>query len=93
MGDEQEAPPVRVATVPSQEAGLRARHQLGRVLLMLALLDIGVVLLVVGLAVARGALGLTSQQFLFAAVGGVGLILAVRVVMAVRLRRRKGALW
>jgi hypothetical protein len=74
------------------EADLRARRQLRGVLLTLALLDIGVVLLVIGLAEARGLLGLTTPELLLTILGGVSLILAIRVFLAVRLRRRSGDL-
>jgi hypothetical protein len=74
------------------EADLRARRQLRGVLLTLALLDTGVVLLVIGLAEARGLLGLTTPELLLTILGGVSLILAIRVFLAVRLRRRSGDL-
>jgi len=61
-------------------------------LLTLAGLDAGVVILVLALAEARSPLGLTSPELLLSIVGGVGLILLVRVLLAVRLRRRSGNL-
>jgi len=79
------------APTPS-EAGREARHQLGRVLLALALLDTGVLIAVVLLAVARDLFGLTTAEFLSMVLGAVGTVLAVRVGLAVRLKRRSGSL-
>ncbi len=78
---------------PSEVATRRARRQLRAVLLTLAGLDAGVVILVLGLAEARSLLGLTTPELLLSILGGVGLILVVRVLLAVRLRRRSGNLW
>lgn len=51
-------------------------------------MDVSVILVVVGLAEARSALGLTTDEFLASLLGGAGLILAARVALAVRLRPR-----
>jgi hypothetical protein len=77
----------------SEAARRRARRQLRAVLLTLAGLDAGVVILVLALAEARSSLGLTTPELLLSIVGGVGLVLVVRVLLAVRLRRRSGNLW
>ena len=71
---------------------LTARRQLRRVLALMALLDAGVLVIVVGLALARESLGLSTIGFLIAVLSGVGVILAARLAMAVRLRRRSGEL-
>jgi hypothetical protein len=76
----------------SERATRQARRQLRAVLVTLGLLDVGVVLLVVGLAEARTLLGLTTPELLLSILGGLGLVLAVRVMLAVRLRRRSGEL-
>ncbi|HKN07508.1 MAG TPA: hypothetical protein VJ021_07925 [Thermoplasmata archaeon] len=75
-----------------EAARRRARRQLRAVLLTLAGLDAGVVILVLSLAEARSHLGLTTPELLVSILGGVGLILVVRVLLAVRLRRRSGNL-
>ncbi|MGA8603471.1 MAG: hypothetical protein WB788_00175 [Thermoplasmata archaeon] len=77
---------------PSEAARRRARRQLRAVLLTLAALDIGVVVLVLGLAEARSFLGLSTPELLLSILAGVGLILVARVLMAVRLRRTSGNL-
>jgi len=82
----------RGAQGSSEAARRRARRQPRAVLLTLAGLDAGVVILVLALAEARSPLGLTSPELLLSIVGGVGLILLVRVLLAVRLRRRSGNL-
>jgi len=73
-------------------AELTARRQLGRVLLALAVLDVGVIVFVVGIAEVRNLLSLTGAAFLLLVLGGVGTILVTRVLLAVRLRRRQGDL-
>jgi len=75
------------------DAAPRARRQLGRVLLLLGALDLSVLVLVIGLAVAAPHLGLTSIQLLVSILAGVGTILGIRVWLAVRLRRRSGDLF
>lgn len=88
MREEQEGPPSTPTSQPPTAAGSTARRQLRRVLLLLALMDVSVILVVVGLAEARSALGLTTDEFLASLLGGAGLILAARVALAVRLRPR-----
>jgi len=74
------------------EASLRARRQLRRVLSVLALLDTLVLVSVVVLAEARASAGLTTPEFLSLILGAVGAIIAVRVALAVRLKKRSGSL-
>jgi hypothetical protein len=83
MGERSESP---------DEARTRARRQLGRVLGLLALLDISVVVLVVGLAIAWSRLHFPTAYLLALVLIGVGAILAARVWMGVRLKRRSGNL-
>ena len=81
-----------MASEPDETAERRARRQLGRVLLLLGLLDLGAIVLVVVLAVAGTAWGLTPYELLAAILTGAGSIVATRVALAVRLRRRVGEL-
>lgn len=75
-----------------EDAGLRARRQLRRVLLVLAGLDAGVLVAIVVLAVAASIFRLTNLELLALIVAGLGAILATRVALAVRLKRRSGNL-
>jgi hypothetical protein len=74
------------------DAGVRARRQLRRVLLVLAAMDVGVVATIVLLAVAAVLLRLTNLELLGLIVAGLGAIIGARVALAVRLRRRSGNL-
>jgi hypothetical protein len=73
-------------------ADLRARRQLRRVLLVLAAMDVGVLVIIVVLAVAAVLLHLTNLELLGLIVAGLGAIIGARVALAVRLRRRSGNL-
>jgi hypothetical protein len=71
-------------------ASARARRQLGRVLFILALLDVSVIVWVIVVALAAPPLGLAGLVLLLAILLGVGGILGIRIWLAVRLRRRSG---
>jgi hypothetical protein len=71
---------------------IHARRQLGRVLTLLAFLDITVVVLVVVLAIAWSRLHFPTPYLLTLVLVGIGAILAARVWMGVRLKRRSGNL-
>lgn len=93
MAGDRDRSSIPVTEPRSREVALStARRQLRRVLVWLGLLDAGVLVVVVSLAEARQSLGLSASGFLLAVLGGVGLILATRLMMAVRLRRRSGEL-
>jgi hypothetical protein len=77
----------------SADARPRARRQLRHVLVLLGVLDISVLVLVIGLVVTAPALGWTTAELLFTILVGVGIILGVRIWMAVRLRRQSGDLF
>jgi hypothetical protein len=77
----------------SANAGPRARRQLRRVLVLLGVLDLSVLVLVIGLLLASRSLGLTTAESLLAILAVVGVILGVRIWIAVRLRRRAGDLF
>jgi hypothetical protein len=70
-----------------------ARRQLRQVLLLLAILDSSVLALVVGLAVAWSRLQFPTPYFLVLVLGAVGGVLAVRIALGVRLKRRSGDFW
>lgn len=70
----------------------KARRQLRQVLLVLALLDTSVLVLVIGLAVAWARLRFPTVELLGLILGGVAIILGIRIAMAVRLKRRSGNL-
>jgi hypothetical protein len=74
--------------VPEQ----RARRQLGRVLVVLGLLDLSAVVLVLVLALFGPFWGLSPIELLAAILGGAGFIVGTRIWLAVRLRRRSGEL-
>jgi chromate transport protein ChrA len=74
----------------TNEASVRARHQLRRVLLVLAAMDVGVLVTIVVLALASVLLHLSSVELLGLIVAGLGAIIGARVALAVRLRRRSG---
>ncbi|MCI4347086.1 MAG: hypothetical protein L3J97_00510 [Thermoplasmata archaeon] len=76
-----------------EAARLRARHQLRQVLSVLALLDSGVLVLVIGLVLAWERFGWPTPEFLTFLLFGVGGILLARVALAVRLQRRSGNLF
>lgn len=78
---------------PVKNAEPRARRQLGRVLLILGALDLGVVAWVLGVVLAARSLGLANLSLLFTILGGIGAILGFRVWLAIRLRRRSGELF
>jgi hypothetical protein len=85
---------VATAESPSSgDAGLRARRQLRRVLVLLGVLDLSVLVLVIGLLLTTPSLGLTTPELLFSIIAGVSVILGVRIWLAVRLRRRSGDLF
>jgi hypothetical protein len=71
-------------------APTRARRQLGRVLFILAALDVSVIVWVIGVALVAPSLGLAGLRLLFAILLGLGGILGIRIWLAVRLRRRSG---
>jgi hypothetical protein len=77
---------------PTTDPGPRARRQLGRVLLTLGVLDLAVLVFVCALALTRSATGLTIPELLAAILAGVGVVLGIRIWMAVRLRARSGDL-
>jgi hypothetical protein len=79
-------------SVPSPGSARKARRQMGRVLLFLAVLDASVVVSVVVLAELSAYLGLTTLAFLGLMLLGIAIVLGVRVGMAVRLRQRVGEL-
>jgi hypothetical protein len=60
--------------------------------MLLAMLDISVVVLVVGLAVAWSRLHFATLYLLTFVLIGVGAILTARVWIGVRLKRRQGDL-
>ncbi len=62
-------------------------------LVLLGVLDLSVLLLVVGLAVAASRLGLTPLELLLLILGGVAMVLGIRVWLAIRLRERSGDLF
>lgn len=81
--------------IPSQsadQARVKARHQLRRVLLLLAILDTSVLVVVIGLAVAWDRFHFPVAYFVALVVGAVSGILLVRVALGVRLKRRAGDL-
>ncbi|MCI4352225.1 MAG: hypothetical protein L3K14_02410 [Thermoplasmata archaeon] len=84
-------PPVE-APHAAEAARLRARHQLRQVLSLLALLDAGVLIIVVGLAVAGAEFRWPAPELLGVLLLGVGAILSARVMIAVRLYHRSGNL-
>jgi hypothetical protein len=84
LGDEPSA------AIPPDSASLRARRQLGRVLLLLAVLDVGVLVTVVLLAVLATAYRFTNLELLVLVVAGLGAIIGARVALAVRLKKRSG---
>jgi hypothetical protein len=80
------------ATPSADEARVKARRQLRRVLLILALLDASVLVVVIGLAVAWARLHFPTSYFLALVLGTVSAILLVRVALGIRLKRRTGEL-
>ncbi|MGC2290184.1 MAG: hypothetical protein WA688_10080 [Thermoplasmata archaeon] len=76
----------------TDHARLMARRQLSRVLILLAFLDTSVLVLVVGLSLAWSRFHIPTPYFLGLVLGGVAAILAARVALGVRLRRRSGNL-
>ena len=84
--------PTRGVPVAKEEPGARARRQLRKVLLVLALLDASVVIIVIGVAEARTSLRLSSLALLVLILSGLAAILILRAGLAVRLRRRSGNL-
>jgi len=74
-----------------EEARKTARRQLRRVLLVLAGMDIGVLVFVFVLGEARGLWHLANAQLLALVVGGIGLVLLARLIMAIRLRPKSPA--
>jgi hypothetical protein len=71
----------------------RARRQLGRVLLLLGLLDLTVLVFVIGVILAAGRWGLSPIELLMTILLGAGTVVGARVWLAVRLRRRSGELF
>jgi hypothetical protein len=63
------------------------------VLVLLGVLDLGVLVLVAGLALAAPVLGLTNTELLLSIFTGTSGILVIRIWLAVRLRRRAGELF
>ena len=76
----------------ANEARTKARRQLRRVLGLLAILDAGVLVLVLVLAAAWSRFHLPTPYFLGLLLGGVAAILMARVALGVRLKRRSGDL-
>lgn len=74
------------------EARTVARRQLHRVLLVLAVLDLSVLAWVIGLAATWSSTRFSVPVLLALMLGGIGLILGLRVALGVRLRRRSGSL-
>lgn len=81
------------STPPSHAAGARARRQLGRVLLVLGVLDLSVVAWVIGIVLGGPALGLSHVGLLLSILGGLGIILGVRIWLGVRLKSKSGELF
>ena len=75
-----------------EDARVRARRQLARVLVWLALLDSSVLVLVVSLAVIWSRYHVPAPVILTLVLGGVGTIILVRIALGVRLKRRSGEL-
>jgi hypothetical protein len=69
-----------------------ARRQLGRVLALLAVLDVSVLVFVVGLALAWARFRFPVEYFLTFILVGVGGFLIARFAIGVRLKRRSGDL-
>jgi hypothetical protein len=76
----------------TEQARSRARFQLRRVLIVLAILDTSVLVVVIGLAVAWSRYHLPTAYFLTLVLVAVGGILTARVALGVRLKRRSGNL-
>jgi hypothetical protein len=83
-----------MATAPQtvHDARTIARRQLGRVLMLLAILDTSVIIVVLVLAVAWSRYHLSTPYFLALLLVSVGTVIAVRVAIGVRLKRRSGNL-
>jgi hypothetical protein len=77
----------------NDEARVDARRQLSRVLLVLAALDVSVLILVIGLAVAWSRLRFPTAELVGLMVGGVATIVLIRIALGVRLKRRSGHLF
>lgn len=75
-----------------EPARRRARRQLRRVLVLLAIFDVGALVLVIGLAAAWTRNQIPVAYFLLLVVGGLGGIIAGRIALGVRLKRRSGDL-
>jgi threonine/homoserine/homoserine lactone efflux protein len=69
-----------------------ARRQLGRVLMLLAILDTSVIVVVLVLAVAWSRYHLSTPYFLALLLVSVGCVIAARVGIGIRLKRRAGNL-
>ena len=76
----------------SSEDPRRARRQLGRVLLLLGVLDLSVLVAVVGIAVGVSHFDIRVGGLLALILLAVGLVLGIRVWLAVRLHRHAGEL-
>jgi len=74
------------------DADVRARKQLGRVLLLLGALDSTVLCFVVVLAVERGRWGLSNADLAAAISLGACLVILARLFLAVRLKTHRGDL-
>jgi hypothetical protein len=83
-----------MATAPQSihDARTIARRQLGRVLMLLAILDTSVIVVVLVLAVAWSRYHLSTPYFLALLLVSVGAVIAARVAIGVRLKRRAGNL-
>ncbi len=76
----------------SSDADHKARHQLGRVLVILGALDLTVLVLVLTLAVERARLGLSNVELFAAIAVGASAIILTRISLVIRLRSRGGDL-
>lgn len=81
-----------VMSPPAGEARTVARRQLHRVLMVLAVLDLSVLAWVIGLAATWSITRFSAPVLLALVLGGIGLILGLRVALGVRLKRRSGSL-
>ena len=86
-------PSVADGTDPAAAVARRtARRQLTRVLVVLAGLDLGVLAWVIGVAVAYTRLHFATLDLVLGALGGIVVILGIRLAIGIRLRRRGGDL-
>jgi hypothetical protein len=81
------------ASATAENAEVRARRQLGRVLVVLAVLDTSTIAFVLVLVLLGPVWGLSRIELLAWILLGAGVIVGTRIGLAVRLRRRSGELY